>query len=394
MIAVLGWALVLGWLAISGLGLLAALRWRAGLRARPGGPGRRARVLILLPVRAETPEAAARLRACLAALTRQRFPGRWRAVVAFEDARDLGVAEARAAGERVSVVFAGRSTGESQKVANLRAALARRRPKDEILVTLDADVAAQEDWLETLTRPLREGRAEAASGYRWMLPEGPLARLAALADRAPATLARPRRCNLAWGGSTALSMGLVDRIGLDGVWAGQVSDDLALTRALHAAGAAPWTPLRALSPSPCRHDLRSLIEFARRQHLLLRVHATRFWALLGATLVVPAAGAAWAAVAAWQGEVWGWAALGAGLALQQAKVTVRGEVGAEVLTPEDAARLRAQRRLDRVLAPIADGLHLLLFLGSLFGRSFAWGDRIYRWDGSRWSDRPRPKRQV
>lgn len=373
------WILAACWLLVSGLATLATWTYLRGLRGAPlGDTGPFPPVLVLLPVRALDAAEVEDARACLAALERQDYPGPWRCVLAFEDARDPAFPLAAAADPaRFSIVLAGPGQGRSQKVQNLLVALRTRRAEESVVVTLDVDTRPQTAWLSELTRPVRAGKAEIAGGYRWMLPEDLPSRFAAIADRAPATFARPRFLNLLWGGSTAITAKALAALPIEAVWQGAMSDCLSLTRAAHAAGMPPWTPRRVLVPSPVRHDWPSLFAFARRQLLLTRIYAPLAWACLGIGLAVPVVAVAWLGAAAIGGDVVALAALAAGIGLQQWRASLRAAIADRVLPAEDAAAVRRALPGDRLLMPVAHLLQLGIFLASALGREVRWRGRHY-----------------
>ena len=378
----MGWVegvAAVAWLVVSGLATFATGLYLRGLRAvPPDDPGPFPPLLVLLPVRALDAAEVEDARDCLAALQRQDYPGPWRVVLAFEDATDPAFPlAARADPSRFSVVLAGPGEGRSQKVQNLVVALATRRPEERVVVTLDVDTRPQPGWLAELTRPVRMGIAEIAGGYRWMLPEDLPSRLAAIADRAPATFARPRFLNLLWGGSTAITAEALAKLPIERVWQGAMSDCLSLTRAAHAAGMPPWTPRRVLVPSPVRHGWASLFAFARRQMLLTRIYAPIAWACLGVGLVVPVVAVAVLLAAALQGSLAALLALGAGIGLQQWRAGMRAEVARRVLPAGDAAAVRRALPGDRLLMPLAHLVQLGVFLASALGRRVRWRGRRY-----------------
>ncbi|WP_170984911.1 glycosyltransferase family 2 protein [Roseomonas sp. AR75] len=372
-------ALAACWLAASLLATLATARYLRGLGDAPSpDPGPFPPVLVLLPVRSTDAAEAAQVGACLAALTAQDYPGPWRACVIFEDAADPAWRIAAAADPaRFAVLAAGPTPGRAQKLHNLLAGLARREPGEAILATLDADTLPPPGWLAELTRPLRLGLAEAASGYRWPMAQGVPARLLALAERGPATFPRPRWLNLCWGGSTALSAAALQRLDLPALWNAAVSDDLTLTGALRAAGMPAWTPRRVLLPTPVALGWLGVLGFGRRQYMLVRLHALRRWLAIGVTLLLPLAGAVAALAAAATGEAWAVAALATGLLLQQHRAGMRAEVARRVLPPVQAAAVMRALPRDRLLLPLVLPLQAAAFLASAFGRRIRWGGRVY-----------------
>jgi hypothetical protein len=335
-------------------------------------------VLVLLPVRSADAAAADGVRACLAGLAAQDYRGSWRAVVVFENADDpaWGFAQALSP-SRVPVRAAAPPPGRAQKLHNLLAGLATRRPAEAIVVTLDADTRPPRDFLAALTRPLRQGRAEAASGYRWMVGEGLAGRILALADRAPATTARKEGTNLAWGGATALSAAALARIDLPRLWDTAISDDLTLTVALREADLPAWTPRRVLVPTPVSPSWPELAAFGRRQYLLLRLHVPGHWLIVAGVLLVPAAGSVACLLAAGRGSVAALLMLGGGVALQQIRAGIRAEIGRRVLPADAAAAVRRTLPLDRLLLPLVPLVQIPVFVASACGRRVRWGQRDY-----------------
>jgi hypothetical protein len=373
-------ALAAGWLLAEILATLAVARYLRGLPAvPPQDAGPFPPVLVLLPVRSADAAEAAGVAACLASLAAQEYRGPWRALVVFEDDRDPAWRLAAGADPaRFAVLAAGPTPGRAQKLHNLLAGLAARGAEEAILVTLDADTRPPASWLSELTRPLRHGLAEAASGYRWPVPEGLPARILALAERGPATFPRPRWLNLCWGGSLALSDAALRRLDLPALWDRAVSDDLTLTAALGAAGLPAWTPRRVLLPTPLRLGWRGVLAFGRRQYLLVRLHAPRRWLAIGASLLLPLAGA-WAVLfAALTGEAWALGLLAAGIALQQGRAGLRAAVAQRVLPAAQAAAVQRGLPRDRLLLPLVLPVQAAAFLASALGRQIRWGGRRYR----------------
>jgi hypothetical protein len=268
------------------------------------------------------------------------------------------------------VLCAGPAQGRSQKVHNLLAGLATRRA-GESLATLDADTVPPPGWLADLTRPVRRGYADVASGYRWPVPVGLPARLLALAEQGPATFPRPSWLYLCWGGSTAIGEKALAALDLPAIWRDALSDDLALTVALRRAGMRVWTPRRVLVPSPVGGSLAEVLRFGRRQYMLVRLHAPDLWLAIGVSIVVPAV-AAWATLlAAARGSGAAWIALAIGFGLQQWRAHLRRTVARRLSLPVGGWR-------DALAMPLVAPLQAAAFLASAIGREIAWGGRRYR----------------
>ncbi len=375
-----GTLLSLAWMLVAGLSTYSVLLYRRHVARRlevPAGND----VAVIIPVRGR-PGAQARLDRLVAGCLAQQGVA-FRLVFAVESLQDPAATTlAKLADEtpNVTLVVAGVATQRGQKVHNQLAALATLTGNDRFIVFADADVELPADWLVQLLRPLLLGRAQVASGYRWILPDDRhvASRLCALLDWGIATAPRARRWNLCWGGSMAIDAAALARIDLQRAWAHTLLDDIVLTRAARRAGIAVHAPHHVLVPSPVRHDISSLFEFGRRQYLLVRVHAPGHWWLAGFVLLVPVAGALACVVAAAAGN---WPMLAwplAALALQQVRATLRVDIARRVLPPAQARRSAELVRSSRWLLPLAPLIHLAIWLTSAIGRELTWAGRRYR----------------
>src|ERR1041385_1580952 len=81
----------------------------------------------------------------------QDYPS-FRMIFGVETADDgaIGAIKARGVPDRVAFAIAGLATDESQKVANLRAALGLMRATDDVVVFADSDIRPDRDWLTRL----------------------------------------------------------------------------------------------------------------------------------------------------------------------------------------------------------------------------------------------------
>ncbi|MDQ3804553.1 MAG: glycosyltransferase family 2 protein, partial [Acidobacteriota bacterium] len=156
-------------------------------------------------------------------------------------------------------------------------------PASEVFVFVDTDARPGAGWLRALVSPLADESVGAASGYRWFLPlRGGLAsHLRAVWNASIASaLGADGRRNFCWGGSTAIRRETFERLNVSGRWRGALSDDFALTRALHEAGRGIRFVPACLTPSleDCR--LGGLLEFTTRQLKITRVYAPGLWGIV------------------------------------------------------------------------------------------------------------------
>lgn len=226
----------------------------------------------------------------LRALMDQEYPG-FEVIFVTGDAADPCVKVVSGfLGNRDSrLVFAGTASGESQKVANLRAASAEISPRSEVLVFMDSDARPTGRWLSSLVDGLGDGGIGVSTGYRWFLsPKGGFAselRACWNASVASRLGADPSK-NFCWGGSTAIMRKTFEDLDIAGVWRGTLSDDYALMRAVRKAGLGIAFVPGAMVASVDDCTMGELLEFTTRQMKITRVYAPHLWisGLIGAFL--------------------------------------------------------------------------------------------------------------
>ncbi|HEX9917811.1 MAG TPA: glycosyltransferase family 2 protein, partial [Pyrinomonadaceae bacterium] len=180
------------------------------------------------------------------------------------------------------VVVAGEASESGQKVHNLISAVGAADPRSEVFVFADSDARPGRDWLRALVAPLADANTGAATGYRWFIPSNNLAsHLRAVWNASIASaLGENSRTNFCWGGSTAIRRETFARLRMAEQWRGTLSDDFALTRALHNARLPIHFVPRCLTASHDVCDARALLEFTTRQLKITRVYAPRLWRIV------------------------------------------------------------------------------------------------------------------
>lgn len=278
------------------------------------------------------------------------------------------------AGEGVQVVSAGVATDEGQKVHKLRAALRALRPEDRWLVFIDADIEPPARLIGRLLFPLVRGKADISTGYRLLLPEGSaLAALVGAVEMQLATLPRFASATMPWGGAMAIGRDVADRLDLDSVLAGRLSDDMAI-------GLAGWRTKLRLRPvrdllvaSPLAGDARSLAGFGVRQYRHIVTNSVGMWAL--ATGVVAVQSIAWLWALGWGG--WVAVAIGYGAAWGRA-LARRGIIGT-VVEPAQARKARRSLILWDIAAPfLVAWAHLAVQVAAATSNRIRWGDWDHR----------------
>ncbi len=308
----------------------------------------------------------------------------YRVIFAVESKDDAAVPaiEARRAQtpDQVELVVAGPASDEGQKTTNLRAALARVRPTDDVLVLADADIRLERDWLQHLVAPLVTRRADVTTGFPWLVLADRRWSSFALASMAAgvATIPRLPFLNAAWGGSTAMWRERFDALGIASAWRGTLSDDLQLTNVVQKASGRILAPRELLlRTSVTTEGFDDLAAHVRRWYLLVRLHMpVTYWIMVAATTFL---GLGW--LLAIFGTLFGRADAFAALVLALLFGVLRAGARALLVT-----RLWGRQGLeenlpfllaDPVLAPLATVLHAGLAWSVLSMRNTTWSGVTY-----------------
>jgi cellulose synthase/poly-beta-1,6-N-acetylglucosamine synthase-like glycosyltransferase len=207
---------------------------------------------------------------------------------AVEDARRSFTGES---GPAMQTVIAGPATHRGQKVHNLSVAIEKAHPNSEVFVFVDSDARVSSRWLRSLVAPLQDETIGATTGYRWFVPVrgGFASHLQSVWNASIASALGPDQAkNFCWGGSTAIRRATFDKCKVIEYWRGTVSDDFALTRALHDAGLPIKFVPQCLTPSFEECSLGALVEFTSRQLKITRAYAAHLWkaVLFGSAIFV------------------------------------------------------------------------------------------------------------
>ena len=181
------------------------------------------------------------------------------------------------------LVVAGEAAGRGQKVHNLLAAVDMLNSIDrraEVLVFADSDARPSKHWLSELVAPLGDKRIGATTGFRWYVPvRGGLGSLLLSVWNSSALSLLGERSSFAWGGSTAIRRESFDRLNIKQRWQGALSDDYALSAAIHESGQRIKFVPYCLVASHADASMTELLEFSTRQMRITRIYAPRVWQL-------------------------------------------------------------------------------------------------------------------
>lgn len=320
------------------------------------------------------------LRENLAALTSLNYPD-YELLIVAEKAEDIpvGVLPPRAkvvlahGGDEVVVL---KPTGE--KVRNLQAAVRAARMRSQVFVFADSDGRPTSGWLRALIDTLDREGVGAATGYRWFTPQPATfwSLMASVWNSASGGLLGPGDNPFAWGGAMAIRKETFFEIRVPEFWKGAVSDDYALSAAVHAAGLKIAYAPGALTPSFDRPGCWAFFGWIRRQMTITRVYNQRlWWTGFAAHLFYCAAMAAGIALCCR-----GYKLAAAALAIQILSGMALGGKRAQLAwraLPAYSAWFRRNMWAHLLLVPVATWVWLISFLTS------AWSDEIV-WRGVRY----------
>ena len=287
------------------------------------------------------------------------------------------------------LMVAGLATDCGQKVHNLRMATASLDPAVEALAFADSDTQLPADWLLRLIDPLRKAQVGAVTGYRWLFPvdrNWSASVFSAMNGRATFAYGN-HPLNHIWGGSWAIMRKVFDAVGIREAWRGAVTEDLSLARAFRRSGLRVVFEPRCLVASPVRGSWSALLEFARRQYLIIKVFAPDIWwpALLGNLLFCSVFWGGLALLLMRRGtDGTRWWVVGL-LAFLCAAGTLRALFRRSAVRTRFPARLDALNRaiwLDLLAHPLLAIVELCCILSSAPSRTITWRGIRYRVDNT------------
>ena len=139
----------------------------------------------------------------------------------------------------------GRDPHTGEKVQNLVTAVHAARHRSQVFAFADSDGRVTKRWLRALVAPLLEEGVGASSGYRWFTPDRATlwTLLRGVWDAVPAGILGPGDNRFAWGGAMAIRREVFFDTAVLRYWKRTISDDYALSAAVHCGG--PAHSLRA-----------------------------------------------------------------------------------------------------------------------------------------------------
>ncbi|HWC01122.1 MAG TPA: glycosyltransferase, partial [Bryobacteraceae bacterium] len=316
------------------------------------------------------------LRENLEALSTLDYPD-YELIITAAHAADIppGVLPARA-----KIVLAhGEDPETGEKIQNLAAAVRAARKFTDVYAFADSDGRVAPGWLKALVQPLGEKGVGAVTGYRWYAPDPPdfWSLMRSVWNAPIAGTLGPGDNRFAWGGAMAISREVFQSAQVTAWWNQAVSDDYALSAAVHAAGLRIVFAPGAMVASTDHITASAFLRWARRQMLITRVCYPRLWWPALAAHVLYCGGMVAAILAA----AWGHRGAEWILLAQLTPGMVKGmnrSALARLSLPGQQAWFRRHAWVHTWWVPLATWVWLIALIASAAGRTIEWRGRRYR----------------
>ena len=186
---------------------------------------------------------------------------------------------AKASSRPVKIVVAGINLKRAQKINNQLRALEELSPQSEVIVFVDSDVIARQDFLSHLVAPLANERVGVCTGYRFYiasLTNWP-SQLRSLWNRMSAWEMGSQQYAFAWGGAMAIRRDIFKKAAVAESWDQAADDDLSLTTAVKKIGLAVHFVPQCLVATDGDSSIAEIFEWTNRQLILTKVYYPELW---------------------------------------------------------------------------------------------------------------------
>lgn len=281
----------------------------------------------------------------------------------------------------ITLVCAGISSQEGQKVHNQIAAFDQLASEDELVAFVDADVIFKNDWLAKLTAPINLKTHPLSTTYRWLIPKRPTLpnQIASVINGSITTQGGSERTNVLWGGSMAIARTVFDELDVANLFAGSLNDDLRLSKEAKKEGHRIAFVRSLILPTVVDFTWKSFFEFAKRQYTQVKFFSPILYT--GANLVLGfyVLGVISLVAAVIYGYFYAWIPIAAAYVIDQIRALARQQVYLG-LFEEDGIRqkLFAAGWLEHMLTPFWMGIHWLLLVSTWTQSRITWAGIRYR----------------
>ena len=282
------------------------------------------------------------------------------------------------------ILFAGKAQQRGKKVHNLLHAVGQLRDENGVLAFGDSDIRPAANWLRDLIGTLEDPDVGVSTGFRWYLPQrGNFASvLRSVWNAGTASLMKEGDSFFAWGGAMAVRRAVFQDCQVVDYWTNALSDDYAISRAIHDHSRTIRFQPRCLSFSHEDCRLHELLEWSGRQLSITHVYHPKLWRLAFISQALNSltlwGGMAFLLMALWNRTLasnrllLGFAVV---LALVYGLGCLKGWIRVHAVTllfPEHTAVLRKYRWAYTFWGPLASLLSLWGFIRSLWSRTIEW----------------------
>jgi ceramide glucosyltransferase len=177
------------------------------------------------------------------------------------------------------LVVAGLDARRGQKINNQLTALREVSDQSEVLVFVDSDVIARDDFLGLLVAHLQDTSVGATTGYRFYIPfgHGWASLIRALWNRMSAWEMANPSYSFAWGGAMAITRSNFAKAKVLESWDRSCDDDLALTTAVKGLSLGVRFVPQCLVFTRGDGSASEIIEWTNRQLILTKVYYPKLW---------------------------------------------------------------------------------------------------------------------
>ncbi len=177
------------------------------------------------------------------------------------------------------LVVASIDNRRAQKITNQLCALQQISSQTEVLVFVDSDVIARDDFLAQLVAPLQDQHVGITTGYRFYLTSqfNIPGLLRSLWNRLSAWELSNKKFAFAWGGAMAIRRETFERAEVAKVWDKAADDDLSMTNAVKGLGLSVHFVPRCLVVSEGNASWSEILEWTNRQLILTKVYYRDLW---------------------------------------------------------------------------------------------------------------------
>lgn len=281
----------------------------------------------------------------------------------------------------VTLVCAGTSKSEGQKVHNQRAAFGMLKDSDRIVAFADADIHCKRDWLDRLVAPINHGSHRLSTTYRWLVPKRPTLpnQLASVINGSITTQGGSELTNVLWGGSMAITHDLFLELDVPNLFKGSLNDDLRLSKAARKAGNKIAFVRSLIMPTMIDFDWKGFFEFTKRQYTQVKFFSPILYTGTNFVLGFYIIGAMSILTALIYGYFWAWIPIAVAYVIDQFRALARQQVYLS-LFPENGIRskLFAACWLEHMLTPIWMFLHWILLISTWTQNRIQWAGIDYR----------------